>query len=129
MSLEQTLISKVQQLTTLVNQLISAALTTADLPSATTPLGDTDLIRVVQAGVSKKVEYQNFGGGSGFTGVIAYQDQIIWKASGNVSSTLEVGDIIARWWSPTEYWNQAVYNGGDTAVKTNYTILSSFEGL
>jgi hypothetical protein len=60
--LTQVLISKVNDLTTIVNSIIEKAKYTEDLTDATTPLGATDKVRVSQGGVSKKVEVSEFGG-------------------------------------------------------------------
>ena len=128
MSVLESLISKVSQLTALVTQIVNNALKTDDLPAATTPLSGGELVRVIQSGVSKKVAVSNFGSGTG-GGPTVYKDFVIWKASGNSSESLEAGDMVEGWWSTTEFWKLATYNGGTITTKTNYTIIDSVEGL
>ena len=59
-NLIESLISKVDKLTVLVNSIISKAKATGELPEASLPLDDQDLIRVVQNGQSYKTGVSNF---------------------------------------------------------------------
>lgn len=49
------------------NELISNGKKISELPDATTPLGGTELVEIVQGGSNKKVAASNFGGGGGGT--------------------------------------------------------------
>ena len=55
---------------------------------------------------------------------------MVSKKPGNVNTTvLEVGDIVRGYWSATEFWPEAIYNGGDALQKANYTILARHNNL
>ena len=128
-NLIQTLISKVNALTVLVNSISTNAKKIDDLPGATTPLSGTDYFHIAQGGVSYKVAASEVGGGGTSSNIISYQTPIIWKGSGNSGLSLEVGDGVTRWWSATEFWKLAIYNGGTTTLKASYTIIDSVEGI
>jgi hypothetical protein len=128
MSVLESLISKVSQLTALVTQIVNNALKTGDLPSATTPLTGSELVRVVQGGESKQVNASDLGGG-GSGGPTPYGSWRIWKASGNSSDSLEAGDMVEGWWNTTTFWNLARYNGGTITLIGSYTVLTSTEDL
>lgn len=130
MSLISTLISRVAALTTAVNSIAQKAKLISELPFASTPLNDADLLMISQSGVNKKVEASNFSsGGTSSSGKIQYGDYQIYGASGNSLETVQAGDLIQGWWSTTEFWTLAKYNGGDVTLRTNYTIINSTEGL
>ena len=120
----QAVINRLNKVVKLVNELIQKALKTEDLPTATTPLGSTDLIRVSQGGISRKCEVQFLPGQTGADGTkIFYEQWQIYGAQGNVLSTLQVGDMVTGWFNTTEFWILARYDGPDPALKTSYTVL------
>lgn len=121
------LISRVTALTNAVNSIALKAKIISELPSATTPLDSADLFHVSQSGVDKKVAFSDVGGTPAAPGKIQYGSFMIYGASGNGLSTLQSGDMVSGWWSTTEFWSLARYNGGDTGVKTNYTVINSTE--
>ena len=124
----QTLISKVNSLTVLVNSITTNAKKIEELSDASLPLGASSYFHVSQAGTSLKVPATEVGQLSS-NEVYAYQTPTIWKASGNVGVGLESGDMVERWWSPTEFWKLARYDSGLTTVKDSYTIIDSVEDL
>ena len=131
-SLTQTVVSRLNSVIKTVNDIIKNAIKTEGLPGATTPLGPTDLVRVVQAGVSKKVEIQDLASIGTAIQKIQYGDVLIWGNQGNTTTQLEVGDYVTRVWgtSPTqEFWLVAKYNGPDPNLKTSYTVLRHLEEL
>ena len=127
-NLIQTLISKVNNLTTVVNSIATNAKKIDDLDAATTPLGGSDYFQVSQSGNSKKVAATDITGGAA-GGKIQFGSYQIYGASGNNLTTLEAGDIVTGWFSATEFWVASRYDGGDVALKASYTILSSIEDL
>lgn len=127
MSLISTLISRVTALTNAVNSIAIKAKLITELPSATTPLDNADLFHVSQSGVSKKVPFSDIGGTPPAPGKIQYGSFMIYGASGNGLTILQSGDMVQGWWSTTEYWSLARYNGGDVGVKTNYTVINPTE--
>jgi hypothetical protein len=49
----------------------------------------------------------------------------ITGATPNVATTLEANDVVEGFATETEYWTSAIYNGGDVAVRSNYTPIVS----
>lgn len=126
-TLVQTLISKVNALSVLVNSMMTNAKKIEDLPDSSLPLSGTSYFHVSQAGVSGKVASTDIVAAT--IEAYPYQTPTIWKASGNVGVGLEAGDMVERWWSPTEFWGLARYDGGGDTVKDNYTRITYFEDL
>jgi len=129
MSLISTLISRVTALTNAVNSIAVKAKLISELPDATTPLDSADYFMVSQSGVSRKVPFSNVAGSPASLEKIQYGNFLIFGASGNGLTTLQSGDLIQGWWSTTEFWILAKYNGGDDTLRTSYTIINSTEGL
>ena len=128
-NLIQTLISKVNSLTVLVNSITTNAKKIEELPEASLPLASNSFFHVSQNGSSKKVSATDVVSTATGTAEYPYQSPTIWKASGNVGAGLEAGDMVERWWSPTEFWKLARYDSGLTTVKDSYTIIDSIEDL
>jgi len=129
-NLTQTLISKVNQLTTLVNSIMTNAKKIGDLPDAATPLNAADYIHLSQSGNSVKAPLSTLPSTGTGSFILPYQQAFIYKASGNINNeTLEVGDLVTRWWNATEYWHLARYDGGTTTLRASYTIITSTEDL
>lgn len=42
----------------------------------------------------------------------------------NIGPGLETGDVVSGWKDANTYWVAAIYNGGDPAVRANYTPLN-----
>ena len=126
-NLTQTLINKVNQLTAIVNEMLSNAKKIVDLPTASTPLDASDYFIISQDNVSKKIDATQVGAGGGSSGKIQYGEALIFGASGNTQETLQVGDYVQRVWGTNEFWYLAKYNGPDPDLKTSYTIYNSTE--
>lgn len=129
MSLIKTLIDKVTALTNIVNSILGGAKKIDDLPDATIPLDSADHLLIVQSGASRKVDLVDLQGEVAAGGKVQFGDFSIYGASGNTSSAIQDGDIVTGWFDATEFFVAAIYNGGDTAIRTNFTILQSFKGL
>lgn len=54
---------------------------------------------------------------------IQYGEWLVYGASGNTNNELQPGDLVSGWWSATEFWRLARYDGGDVSVKANWTIM------
>lgn len=129
MSLITTLISRVAALTNTVNNIGTKAKLPSELPSASVPLNSIDIFSVEQGGAVKQVPFSEVVGTPPAPGKIQFGSFQIFGADGNGLTTLQSGDMVSGWWSTTEFWTLARYNGTDPAVRTNYTIINSTEGL
>lgn len=80
--------------------------------TAVLPFTSSNFATEEAAGFWVKVEGSSF-----------FDTWLVSKAPGNtVIGTLEPGDIVRGFWSGTEFWSDATYNGGDVLTKTNFTI-------
>lgn len=80
-TLVQTLLSRVNSLTVVIDSIISKAKKISSLPSATVPLDGADLFMVEQGGISKKVASSDVGGASSGGKILFGSWQIFGKAA------------------------------------------------
>ncbi len=67
--------------------------------------------------INELVDFSNGGGAP-----VVYPDlRILFKADGNLLSTLQIGDIVHGFADAATVWTKARYNGGDATDRANYT--------